>query len=1024
MNKVIWDATESTENLAKRAKDLYYSRDQDELLAVPAEILEHCWRLVKTNFDEPAAKVLAFVNEAKLNSETEKTDELVELKKLLEYTIEAKSDFSRNVSGIIQTNVQPHYRRIAREIGLPENALNENPMGAIESCFFGEERDQRSHLFGGMMLTIFRVIGVDFDPTKFAPVLFAIREAYAYFKSDQMKTGNESLAFAEKLLATPDVNWNSEQKNIIGECFFATATAVHRTSDLELHERLVKRSIDFLPADGDSIANSLYYLGNVEIERGNVSEAMRMFNKAKSKTIADPILSQVIDTAVSMIRLEYESNIEQLNLGEGELSEFANIPPAMIEAMKSTGSKMMAGDLIEDSAWHRLAVAELEWIARRKNDPLEHKNILSSYVRVLSAIRSMGNSPLSFVEIASNASGFVDAATPSAAITFELLVLGHNVESGIASETTCEDLREVYSKFDSVDDPTEKLDLYQKFVLTLVVGLSRNDPNTIVPLATICKDLAKLFIEVKASLVTSESAIVARVGAEDTIRAITIIVFDRFGQFSGGSPEKMSYSTHLALSALNSDNFDLLRSYRNLLRASTNWMLGFYENEALGKLVDRLPENEQREFDRLNEKLAEIFAQSIFKIKFYPSKDKKVTRILDRLRELRLHAQFAQSAKKESSPANAQEDIVETFVLAVTPTPHEVLGAVSFSQDYVHLWCSMPWTKLLHQIEETVDESIASNTNAISEKLNRVGNAIQNADEFRMAVMLGNKRTSSRITFSNLTGLNLPFQALADPEYKYSIFTQCGKASHLQRVSAESISYWSPATFVPESSVVFDNTSRAICLRESKKLIAQFPQKGKAAVSDDFVPPLVYSAYERWYLDELGSSRNVKVDINFGNDAMRHRFLNQKLAPNTMLHVSTHGFVHDEVAETAQLMFSCRSDVPERAHFSDILSRDWSNVSLVFLNACSTQAGKKRVGESSLSLAWAFLAGGAKSVIATRWPIPDYAAWLFAKHFYDCWFSDVDAMTIESAFRQAQKKLLKEKGCDKLNCIGAFVLIR
>ncbi len=60
---------------------------------------------------------------------------------------------------------------------------------------------------------------------------------------------------------------------------------------------------------------------------------------------------------------------------------------------------------------------------------------------------------------------------------------------------------------------------------------------------------------------------------------------------------------------------------------------------------------------------------------------------------------------------------------------------------------------------------------------------------------------------------------------------------------------------------------------------------------------------------------------------------------------------------------------------------------VIFLNACGTDAGQKPRSRNadwqvSESLAEAFIRGGARAVIATRWPVADKNAALFSKHFY------------------------------------------
>lgn len=58
------------------------------------------------------------------------------------------------------------------------------------------------------------------------------------------------------------------------------------------------------------------------------------------------------------------------------------------------------------------------------------------------------------------------------------------------------------------------------------------------------------------------------------------------------------------------------------------------------------------------------------------------------------------------------------------------------------------------------------------------------------------------------------------------------------------------------------------------------------------------------------------------------------------------------------------------------------NTRLVYLSACSSSAGNLISGESPITLAHAFHAAGAQSVIATLWPVSDLASSKFSSLFY------------------------------------------
>jgi len=65
-----------------------------------------------------------------------------------------------------------------------------------------------------------------------------------------------------------------------------------------------------------------------------------------------------------------------------------------------------------------------------------------------------------------------------------------------------------------------------------------------------------------------------------------------------------------------------------------------------------------------------------------------------------------------------------------------------------------------------------------------------------------------------------------------------------------------------------------------------------------------------------------------------------------------------------------------------ICGMNLKNTRLVYLSVCSASAGHIIAGESAISLAQAFRAAGAHSVIATRWPVDDTASKAFSMYFY------------------------------------------
>lgn len=100
---------------------------------------------------------------------------------------------------------------------------------------------------------------------------------------------------------------------------------------------------------------------------------------------------------------------------------------------------------------------------------------------------------------------------------------------------------------------------------------------------------------------------------------------------------------------------------------------------------------------------------------------------------------------------------------------------------------------------------------------------------------------------------------------------------------------------------------------------------------------------------------------------------------------------------------------------------DLKHTRLVYLSTCVSSIGFTTAGESVGSLAQAFRAAGAETVVATLWPVIDEAARKFAIHFYEalCRRGTKPAQAIV----EAKQKVRQETGFEHWYCWGPFVCI-
>ena len=108
-------------------------------------------------------------------------------------------------------------------------------------------------------------------------------------------------------------------------------------------------------------------------------------------------------------------------------------------------------------------------------------------------------------------------------------------------------------------------------------------------------------------------------------------------------------------------------------------------------------------------------------------------------------------------------------------------------------------------------------------------------------------------------------------------------------------------------------------------------------------------------------------------------------------------FAGHAVANADYPMFSGLLLGPASSHaggwltVADLEPLNLRSARLVFLSACSTQAGRLFGGEGPASLARSFLVAGAHQVVATLNPVADGSTAAFVERFYAAWAQDQDA---------------------------------
>jgi len=118
------------------------------------------------------------------------------------------------------------------------------------------------------------------------------------------------------------------------------------------------------------------------------------------------------------------------------------------------------------------------------------------------------------------------------------------------------------------------------------------------------------------------------------------------------------------------------------------------------------------------------------------------------------------------------------------------------------------------------------------------------------------------------------------------------------------------------------------------------------------------------------------VQVLSGFDANRDSLLGRDLARYDILHFATHAVADTEAPQLSALVLST-VDADGKPRVGEVFAGDLADqhlgAALVVLSGCETALGRAEAGEGLLGLRYAAHASGARSVIASLWPVMDAA---------------------------------------------------
>jgi CHAT domain-containing protein len=133
----------------------------------------------------------------------------------------------------------------------------------------------------------------------------------------------------------------------------------------------------------------------------------------------------------------------------------------------------------------------------------------------------------------------------------------------------------------------------------------------------------------------------------------------------------------------------------------------------------------------------------------------------------------------------------------------------------------------------------------------------------------------------------------------------------------------------------------------------------------------------------------------------------QPLADFKVIHIAAHGVSNEAEPDRAALLMAAGANSEDGLWQAREIRQTRLNADLVVLSACETGTGRLVGQEGIMNLARAFLAAGAKSVVASLWAVEDRATATLMEYFYGHLAA---GLQVREALRQAQLDFVKDFG--------------
>lgn len=1043
-----WGDLNQLEELAQLANDVYFSfhRPCPQLLVeAPDAAVQKLLQVIESGNSSDrnhAQSILERVVHARIDVDDMRGPLVA--KSLAEHLLPIDRDGALRAVITYHDYLRPTVEAALIQHGLTYHDLDQDPVTVLTQCLY--KLDAEHHLKGALWLSLYRM---NLAGVCVGAVFIGLREALGYVIAGHVESATETIDWIVDELPLARFDLPDDSDSTIGEMFLDIARQASGDAFVALKLKCLKQAISLITANNNLRAVCGLELARTYRRSGQLADAIRCLEDSQRiPNVTDETIVVLLDAELSELEVALSADPTRIKFKEADRhvsrSTLFNILSEVATCL-SDSREVPDATIVELSTRLR---DFLDGPFGKNLDPTPALVARSELLAVLMSIHDASKRPYSLAGTVRESDAFFDQASNEARLRYKslreaalALEVVYSRKSQESAENDSSNPSEVLEgrlrQIGSLESPEARLEALHTACLSWLTATMPQEivlPKHLIEALSLTTRAARSIIETGN---TPESTSLHRELIDDLLKIFNFFVLNIFAK-SESSPTA-EVSSHISLPNLDSESNHLLIAYREFLTCCLGWLSKGYYLFPLAQCTSFLTFMEKQEWAVLSSELASLlmtsFEDPLFQLTVANPKS-PIGETIRRLRRLRTLA-FAEATTRHTDPPyqafpeqlTASESRLFFMDFAPPINKQSLYGIACFQEDRVHFWASPRWSMLVSKYQQFATLPIGLQKDRdIQETLAEL--SIEPTFRFQhwiQDINCSNASKSGRVYVADCTQSRLPLQVACDPQLQYR-FHYGPPASHALAIRFPAkISFWGCFDIQNSNQIQIDEQCRSVHIVDNDRILCSstFPSLELASLDLPAAIPslLLFSLYEKWSLLDITRATSSKLTIHDLATSNRNQFLSHDWSWPTILHLTTHGLAYAEYPEAANVCLASEGELPTRIHFVDILSRDWRHLDLVFLNACVTQYGQNSSGEETLSLAWAFLAGGARAVIAHRWYVPDDVAWYFSHCFYNYLFCEQQETSLRDAFHNALCDTKANKNLSRDWSWGSFVLL-